>query len=485
MAGPADEFSQRLTRGDVQRILANAGSQALGTQIIAVVDREGNVLGALGASDAALNSKKVATPIDIGSVTGAKAPVPERTLLAAITRARTAAFFQSTEDAFTTRTARFIIQDHFPHPVPNTPGGPLYGVEFSSLPGSDIYFGSGISGDPGGIPLFKNGVPVGGVGVAGDGHDIAPRQDLLYLSPLSSNPQRLFFNGSEESDFDERVALAGAEGFMAPPKVQATEIFLDGLRLPFSVDKPATAKPRQSLSALLAGGASLRVPDDALAVGDDLPASPTFSPLFRNTSKIRGGQSTLPSAPNTPYPTATFAGIVGQYKNTNLAGDANNPFGIRQGTDAADNDGNFLTGKDVKRAITDAVARAFRTRAAIRQPIGVPVRVHIAVVDTRGETLGVFRMQDGTNFSFDVAVQKARTAAFFSDDTHAFSTRAVGFVSQTLFPVGINRGTRGALRDLQDQLSLRTNAQGQLLPGLNFKAPLKNGITIFPGGVPL
>ena len=238
MAGPADEFSQRLTRGDVQRILANAGSQAMGTQIIAVVDREGNVLGVLGASDAALNSKKVATPIDIGSVTGAKAPVPQRTLLGAITRARTAAFFQSTEDAFTTRTARFIIQDHFPHPVPNTPGGPLYGVQFSSFRGSDTLRDEqsgfpALSGDPGGVPIYKNGIKAGGIGVAGDGEDIAARTELFPVGIFGSNPDFKFFQGKEESDFDEAVALAGTPGFEAPKRIRATKIFVDGLRFPY------------------------------------------------------------------------------------------------------------------------------------------------------------------------------------------------------------------------------------------------------------
>jgi hypothetical protein len=133
VASPDGFNTERLTRGDVERILAAAGSQAVDTQIIAVVDREGNVLGALGRSDDAVNINK-----QVGTPPPDELPVFERTLFAAITRARTAAFFQSTQDAFTTRTARFIIQDHFPHPVPNTPGGPLYGVQFSSLPGSDV-----------------------------------------------------------------------------------------------------------------------------------------------------------------------------------------------------------------------------------------------------------------------------------------------------------------------------------------------------------
>jgi uncharacterized protein GlcG (DUF336 family) len=85
-------------------------------------------------------------------------------------------------------------------------------------------------------------------------------------------------------------------------------------------------------------------------------------------------------------------------------------------------------------------------------------------------------MGDGTNFSFDTAVQKARTAAFFSDDTHAFSTTAIGFMSQAFFPPGIANSGPGPLFHIQNELSLT--------PG-NLKTPLADGITIFPGGVPL
>jgi uncharacterized protein GlcG (DUF336 family) len=103
------------------------------------------------------------------------------------------------------------------------------------------------------------------------------------------------------------------------------------------------------------------------------------------------------------------------------------------------------------------------------------MKVHIAVVDRDGDLLGAFQMDDGTVFSYDVAVQKARTAAFFSDDTHAFSTRAIGFMSQRFFPAGIDGGFIGPLFGLQNQLSTAAN----------LKKPLQNGITIFPGGLPL
>src|ERR1043165_918683 len=247
MAAPSDAGSQHLTRVDVERILGRAGSQAMDTQIIAVVDCEGNVLGVYGG--------KEARDIDRRSDRRDGLEIPAPNLVNAIARARTAAFFASTQNAFTTRTARFIIQDHFPPSLPNTPGGPLYGVEFSSLPGSDVFPGPAISGDPGGVPLFKSGIPVGGIGVAGDGQDIAARATLLATSPYKDNPQRRFFNGTEESDFDERVALAGARQMMALLELQADQIFVGGIRLPFTLDRPATGKPQRTLAELITSGA--------------------------------------------------------------------------------------------------------------------------------------------------------------------------------------------------------------------------------------
>src|SRR4029077_18706650 len=76
--------------------------------------------------------------------------VPAR--FAAISKAGTAALFSTRGNAFTSRTAGFIIQEHFPPGVDFKPGGPLYGVQFSSLPCSDIKIPGlplGLSGDPG------------------------------------------------------------------------------------------------------------------------------------------------------------------------------------------------------------------------------------------------------------------------------------------------------------------------------------------------
>ena len=120
--------------------------------------------------------------------------------------------------------------------------------------------------------------------------------------------------------------------------------------------------------------------------------------------------------------------------------------------------------------IAHAAQQANITRAAIRQPLGSNARVTIAVVDAAGKVLGVFRQLDAPVFGFDVSVQKARTAAFFSsanagtllrgagfssyadraaadglslDGSIAFTDRAVGFLHRPFFPDGINNTAAG------------------------------------------
>src|SRR5438093_12613003 len=82
-----------LTAADVATILAQAARAARPTQAIVVVDREGTVLGEYAKSGLVIPGPTV----------------DEKTLeirLDAELRARTAAFFESSGEAFTTRTAR-------------------------------------------------------------------------------------------------------------------------------------------------------------------------------------------------------------------------------------------------------------------------------------------------------------------------------------------------------------------------------------------
>ena len=113
-----------------------------------------------------------------------------------------------------------------------------------------------------------------------------------------------------------------------------------------------------------------------------------------------------------------------------------------------------LTASEVTDILTRAAQRAAITRAGIRLPAGQPAQVFISVVNnpdqpgTPPTVLGTFRTGDATVFSWDVSVQKARTALFFSNPQtagalppelvgKALSTRTIGFLAQSLYPPGI------------------------------------------------
>ena len=152
-----------LTTSDVQTIITQAVSAAAALNhpvTVAVTDREGNVLGVftmVGAFPLTQfrggepGTTQIPSPITGFVPVGLDGTVvPAK--LAAISKAGTASLFSTTGNAFTSRTAGFIIQEHFPPGIDFRSGGPLYGVQFSSLPCSDIKMPAlplGLSGDPG------------------------------------------------------------------------------------------------------------------------------------------------------------------------------------------------------------------------------------------------------------------------------------------------------------------------------------------------
>src|SRR5438270_9033222 len=107
-------FAQ-LTATDVTNIIGHAVTRAVTispNSVIAVTDREGYVLG-------------------VWVVHGGSASVPE--IATAVSKAGTAAYLSSNQNAFTSRTAGFIIQQHFPPGVNKTATGPLVAVRLSNL----------------------------------------------------------------------------------------------------------------------------------------------------------------------------------------------------------------------------------------------------------------------------------------------------------------------------------------------------------------
>jgi len=201
----------------VRRIVEQAAAAArVGgfAATIAVTDAEANVLGVF-RMDAAAAVARVSGDPGAG-LQGALLPSDR----VAIAKAATGALLSSGGNAFSTRTASFIVQPHFPPGVDFTPGGPLFGVQFSSLPCGDFKRpGSplGLAGDPGGLPLYREGRLVGGIGVEGD-----------FVYGVDADPADL------DAPPEESVALAGAAGLEAPDLIRASQILADGIRLAYT-----------------------------------------------------------------------------------------------------------------------------------------------------------------------------------------------------------------------------------------------------------
>ena len=89
----------------------------------------------------------------------------------------------------------------------------------------------GLAADPGGLPLYKNGTVVGGIGVMADG-DLSVDLDIIDV----------------DTDVDELIAVAGGSGFAAPADRRADHITVDGRTLRYVdsesiASNPAAAPP--------------------------------------------------------------------------------------------------------------------------------------------------------------------------------------------------------------------------------------------------
>ncbi len=458
--------SQSLTAADVQTIIAQAVSKAVSLNqrvTVAVTDKEGHLLGTF-----VMTGAPATTRISGGGRAGQGLEnMTPTSAAAALSKAGTAGIFSTGGNAFTTRTASFIIQQHFPPGVDNAEGGPLFGVQFSTLSCSDVAVAGlplGLSGDPGGVPLYKNGVAVGGVGIEGDG---------LYTVDFDTT--------DNDQPVEEIIAVSATRGYEAPPLIRGDNILVGGVRFPFVNVVDPSVPPQMAFGSL--------------------PGVP----------------GTIIATPTSDFIPATLNGISGQVS-------------IRFPTIA----GSALTAAEVSQILGAAAATANITRAAIRQPIGTNGRVSMAVVDTDGKVLGIFRQLDAPVFGFDVAVQKARSANFFArpdagakltaagfgsyvsraaadgvplNGSIAYSERGLGFLSRPLFPDGINGTQPGPFsRPLGDWSPFNDGLQVDLFVPMPMTCvsaaskkrtiklatcactalpELKNGLQIFAGGLPL
>lgn len=505
-------INQNLSIADVTQILkqAEAAKNILNGILatVAVVDRVGNVLAVYQMSGAVTTVKIEGRIGANGGLEGIEVPAT----LAAISKAGTAAYLSSQGNSFSTRTASQIIQENFNPGENNVPGGPLFGVQFSQLICSDVTEKSsgltgprplplGLSADPGGFPLYKEGDLVGGIGVEVDGSYTFDQNIVDY-----------------EANIEEEIALLSSSGFLAPSERVANNIIVGGKSLRFSdlgVEElsalPAELPELNSSSLIAVNFFFAGTIKEGVAFGT--PASG-----FANT--LRAGipaTDLVDAAANLRFPTKTGVTLSGQE----------------------------LQAAEVDAILDSALLTANRARAAIRRPLDTAARVSIFVIDTKGSSLGFVRSQDAPVFGTDVALQKARTALFFSSadaasqmsslretnnvgdfsdylstsqnfvgdfiftGTHAFSNRAVGNLARPFYPDGINGNPSGPLSlpfpgtsaAVKTWSPFNTGFQldlifQRLLQPLSGTIPnscthssigdrLRNGIQIFAGSVPL
>lgn len=487
-----------LDAADVAAVLGTAAT-AIGddTLAAAVVDRTGNILGVF-----------------------ARQAAGGRTPDIAVSLARTAAMFANDQAPLSSRTVRFISGIHFPPGVRNTPPAALYGVENINRgcqvadTGDAIFnapfprprsiagtFGSGAGGVPlpchpadtrgcarGGPMLDLEGNAIASVGITTGKADVRDTgQDNPFTVPVNPGGIPVYRGGKliggvgvagvrpQFAEFAATVAAAGSGRGMdfSEPLGNPGAVFIDGIRLPF-----------------FGGCATI--------------------PCIRNTLRSRPAGS----SPGTPS-SGTFL--------VHPRGGLQAPEGYLIGPRASARSGG-LTQAEVQQIVQRSIDVALRTRAMIRLPINQPARMSISVSDEDGEILALFRMADGTVFSADVAMTKARNAYYFSTREGyevlrqyvernpyerytwepappagrgwAMTARALNFGGQPLFPPGVDlekqlkpkgdQPTPGPWFDLYvyDTVNACTEGPGPSRGG-NRQYLNQSGIVWFPGSVPL
>lgn len=539
-AAPVNGVSPSLTENDVNTIMLQAVHEATARgkpATITVVDRVGNVLSLTQMPGAPAMATITSGR---GNNTGLE-NVSVPTTLAAIAKALTGAYLSSNGNAFSTRTANQIIQEHFDPSVLHTPGGPLFGVQFSQLPCSDFNTTAsgtagatnagphrsplGFSADAGGLPVYKNGVLAGGIGVM---------TDATYsgnLNPLTSS-------GSQGSVDDELIALAGSTGYQAPPALDADNIAINGLTLQYT----------DETNANLAAPVSATGTFTPLAVAGFFPGpAPGHTAIAGLTYGSSDGASGV--APDGALGPMLYPGTtVTSYVFTDGAGHV-----LYAPTNGLVPVGQAITAAEAQALMTSVLNVAYQTRAAIRVPTNTFAQVTATIVDLDGNIIAQARTPDAPVFGADVSRQKARTALFFSRtdaaakisaitamasntsgtfaqyitdsqqfieprvfaDGIAWSEVSIGDIARPFYPDGIDGNPNGPLSlpinrwsvfstglqlDLvkQDFVNALTNptapsplgcanSNGQGLPATasGGKTQLANGAQIFSGGAPL
>jgi uncharacterized protein GlcG (DUF336 family) len=560
-------------KDDEVRAIIEAGARALDPDqfevAVAVTDRRGVVLG-IGtnfAIDYAAACAESECPGD-GFLPGSDAFVVDT----ALQLARTASFFSADQTPLTSRSVRFISGEHFPAGVANTGAAALFGIEntnrgcsFDAVarpaeaaipparnlcsvlaqrdglppipcessidPADQCGCSRGILTLPGGVPIYRgveNGLlrMAGGVGafirrvvplpdpVAGYpfGLGILRYDDAMAQSiagdPLNGQP---LFASSEVAAAFFTGTPTGLPNFVPrPPRICDNEnitrpaccdqtprcdfnviaarnppfdpvIFIDGIEVPEVATNPPLPPGAGTFGRCSGSGATCRVGGGECLLGEACEAVVTWVVPPNNDAE--------------PVPQGWLFG----------------PFPSTPGALP-------ISAADVQTIINAGFQEARRVRAGIRLPLQARTAMMLAVSDSNNALLGLFRMQDATVFSIDVAVAKSRNVTYFSSPDinpldamdcpgpsdppnslgdcrgtayrpgTAVTNRTLSFGAQPFFPSGIEGQLAGFPFPFEPGPFRQTFIYDSANPctnGLEVPDGRQNGIVFFPGSTPI
>ena len=418
--GAGASLAQHLSLADVNRVVAQAAQEAAARNApatIAVTDRVGNVLAVYQMPGAPATVRVTSGRTVFTGIDGLAGVVPST--MAAISKAVTGAYLSSSGNAFSSRTASQIVQENFNPSERIAGGGPLFGVQFSQLPCSDLnrrFFNGasppppdqfrgpkrsplGLAADAGGFPLYVDGAVAGGIGVIADGIYGLDRNVL-----------------DTDADTDEIIALAGTAGYAPPRDILADRITVEGKTLRYS-------DARTSSFASNPASAPAPLPGNFIAVTGYTDGPPVAGQTYGASGS--GVRAINPATDGAAY--ANAAALAGATVFTLVSGPDAPYYPVIPG---AANAGQSLSASEVSVILGHALRVAVSARAQIRRPLSSPAQVTVTIVDGEGQVLALARTSDAPIFGIDVSLQKARTAAFMSRPNAAANLENPG-----VFPV--------------------------------------------------
>jgi uncharacterized protein GlcG (DUF336 family) len=541
----------QLDQSEVDTLLKRASALSASNEaIIAVVDRGGKILGVRVQS----NVPAMTTEDRVFSIDGAvalartaaffsnnEAPLTSRTIrhISQSTLTQSEVESNPNDPDVNRKGPGFVgpvgVGGHFPPGITNAPQVDLFGIEHTNrdslrmpgldgikgtpddvsltsrfnadfIPGQEIFapesYGfvsgtlttaqsRGIATLPGGIPLYRNGDLVGGIGVFFPG----PKGYATFSQGFVAGVGQTELQRTNASRILEAEAIAfGAAGGSSGAGASVGTVDgvppLPGFDLPFGrIDLVGITLEIYGPIAGVDGVRAVKELVDRLPIGNAFNG--TNAPVV--VSQGMAFEFTVGASVPSGWLVAPKSSLVDP----------------------------TLTASVVNEIITNGVNEATRVRAQIRLPLGNRTKMVLSVADSSGEVLGLFRMPDATVFSIDVAVTKARNTQYYADADElnpvdqlpgvdpgaAFTNRTFRYLAQPRFPNGID-GTNpppfSTLNEAGINPATAENIAGHV-PVLGFQTvlgfdsghvgrnfrnttddlSLQSGIIFFPGSTPL